>query len=896
MLTDEGFNKYCTELGFSDTTVALINKIRTSPPYRHVGGGSNNVWGRYPSNKMKLTIQFESHKVELAGIIEYENDADVLEFYDQPSPIKLCYRSLNGRNIGVISTPDFLVIRQKTVSFEEWKTEKELLDLSRKSPGRYVLDSFGKWCCPPAEEYATKYGLCYNLRSSKEINWPLLRNLQFLEDYYLNTKIEIDQEAKDEIISIVENTPNILLIDILKQALHFTADDIYFMIARNEIYVDINTYILPEPDTVHVYINKDQAEAYAYLLKSETESFYINDTLLIEIGNKLCWDGIEWQITNFNYNEIYLHSNGKVVNLPKHAFDTLVNEKKIVGILSEETTTIKEQILDIFKGTSPKDLKAASYRANHVQKILNNEESEDKVPERTLRYWLKKYKDAEMIYGNGFIGLIPRTGAKGNRGKKLPDNTLKLMEGFINNDYETVIQKNRVTVYGALLNKCEAEGVLVPSYQTFCTYVNNRNKQMQIFKREGKRAAYKQEMFYWELTQTTPRHGDRPFQIAHIDHTELDEELNSSRTQKNLGRPWATFLTDAFDRRPLAFYLSYDKPSYRSCMMVLRDCVRRHGRLPKNIVMDGGREFDSIYFETLLAFYKITKKVRPSAKARFGSVIERLFGTTNKMFIHNLEGNTKIMKNVRQVTKSVNPKNHSVWTLIHLYRSMEEFLFSVYDTKEHPALGQSPKEAYELAVWKGGLRSFTRIPYDETFKILTLPSSDSQSAKVQVGLGIRVNYIYYWSELMKGQSVENTVVPVRYDPYNIGIAYAYINRSWVECISEYYPIFKNRTEKELQLITSEIKRQKQNSSKKFSITAKRIADFIRQTESDEKLLLQRQKDSEGQEILRIMDGRLQDTNEDNNSRRVYTTSRKLAEKNNCSAIKSSDMYEEFHYD
>jgi len=88
-----------------------------------------------------------------------------------------------------------------------------------------------------------------------------------------------------------------------------------------------------------------------------------------------------------------------------------------------------------------------------------------------------------------------------------------------------------------------------------------------------------------ELEITTPRHSDRPFEIAHLDHTELDIELVSSLTGSNLGRPWATFLTDAFSRRLLAFALTFDPPSYRSCMMVLRECVRRHNRLPQILVV-----------------------------------------------------------------------------------------------------------------------------------------------------------------------------------------------------------------------------------------------------------------------------------------------------------------------
>jgi hypothetical protein len=34
--------------------------------------------------------------------------------------------------------------------------------------------------------------------------------------------------------------------------------------------------------------------------------------------------------------------------------------------------------------------------------------------------------------------------------------------------------------------------------------------------------------------------------------------------------PWATVLIDAMSRRILAVYLTFDEPSYRSCMMVLR--------------------------------------------------------------------------------------------------------------------------------------------------------------------------------------------------------------------------------------------------------------------------------------------------------------------------------------
>jgi putative transposase len=125
--------------------------------------------------------------------------------------------------------------------------------------------------------------------------------------------------------------------------------------------------------------------------------------------------------------------------------------------------------------------------------------------------------------------------------------------------------------------------------------------------RRGKRAAYALDPALAYLDQTTPRHGERPFERAHLDHTELDIVLVSSVTGKPLARPWVTFLTDAYSRRILACYLTYDPPSYRSTMMAFRLCVKQYGRLPQEIVVDRGPEFASVYFETLLTRCFVTK-------------------------------------------------------------------------------------------------------------------------------------------------------------------------------------------------------------------------------------------------------------------------------------------------
>ena len=183
MLDAHQFGDWCRRLGLSPPAEQEIQQIRSSPPARHVRSGRGNVSGRYPSRKMGVTIQFESHRNELAAIYAMEHSRAVVEYWDQPPPIKLAYRTPAGRAIGVLHTPDFFVLRTDAVGWEEWKLEDDLRRLAERQPQRYCRTAEGTWRCPPGEAYAQACGLSYQLRSSAEINWGFQRNMIFLEDY-----------------------------------------------------------------------------------------------------------------------------------------------------------------------------------------------------------------------------------------------------------------------------------------------------------------------------------------------------------------------------------------------------------------------------------------------------------------------------------------------------------------------------------------------------------------------------------------------------------------------------------------------------------------------------------------------------------------------------------------
>lgn len=848
MLGQDDLLAWFQRLSVPEPTRSMIDYIRSSGPSRRVGGGRSNVSGRYPSRKMGVTIQFESHRVELAGIYEMEHDATVLEYFDQPPAIKLDYESVAGKRMGVLHTPDFFVIRCGEAGWEEWKTEEELRRLNMHNPNRYSPGSDEPWRCPPGQAYAKRLGLYYRVRSSAEINWVFQRNIQFMEDYLRADLAAIATGSHDTVLAYVLANPGLTLEDLLREtAGRVSPDEIFSMIATNVVYVDLHGAPLAEPSQVAVFVTQEMASTASgdRARQPQTSPF-----TALHGGSTVTWDGRIWNVVNIGEASVGLLSEDqRLSELPRTAIETLICQNRIHVAPPDSHHGSNSATCERLSGARESDLHVANQRARMISHYLESGRlpAETEATRRTFFRWLARYREAEASHGAGYMGLLPESNHRGNCTPRLSEASRHLMEEFLEQDYETLKQKTRYASWAGLKLACDAQGIAVPSYKTFCMAVKNRPALNQTLKRQGRRASYKLETFYWELDQKTPRHGDRPFEIVHVDHTELDVESVAS-TGQILGRPWMTIVTDAFSRRTLAFYLTFDAPSYRSCMMALRECVRRFNRLPQIIVVDGGREFGSTYFETLLARYECMKKIRPPAKARFGAVCERLFGTTNTQFVHNLRGNTQITRNVRQVTKSVDPKNLATWPLSELYQRLSQYLYEVRDALNHPALGQSPREAFATGLARSGSRLHRMVPYNEEFLMLTLPATAKGTAKVMPSRGVKINHVYYWCEAFRDPEVQREAVPVRYDPFDAGLAYAFVRKQWLQCHSEYYAVLKGRSEREIMLVTNELHQRRRNHSADFTVTARQLAEFLQSVEAEEKLLTQRLRDWESKDV------------------------------------------------
>ncbi|WP_174999035.1 Mu transposase C-terminal domain-containing protein [Rugamonas aquatica] len=848
MLTEIELKQLMTRMNVTEQGQAIVMRIRASQPSRRVGSKMNNVACRYPSKKMGVTIQAESHKNELAAIYLWDHDAKTYEFYDQPQQIKLNYVDASGKRTGHLTTPDFFVIQDDFIGWVECKLEEWLSKRAAEGSKMFTRTPELGWASPPAQNYASQFGLGFKVRSSSENPWTYIRNLTFLSDYW-NAPLPPNYEiAKSEFSALLREKNCWLLSDLISAVGSTHTENIYTAIARDDLCVDLEQQLLAEPVWTKVYANREVANAHR--LRDVSVLAHSPAELNLRIVNfaaneKIDWDGNLFTITTVSQEHVYLQDqNQGVFKLQRAQVEKFVKSGDIKGVSTscDQSQLAAEQVV---MQAGPDDLAQATKRFAALEHSATSNGNSCGRSARTLRYWKHLQRRGEVIYGDSFIGLIPRTGKRGNTQRKLDQEVIDVMQNVIENELMTGHAKSKTLCYGIVINRCKDVGLTAPSEKAFRNEIARTRTNFDLtMAREGARSAYKHEPFYFVLDRSTPRHGDRPFEIGHIDHTEIDLQLVGTKFGEKLGRAWLTLMLDAYSRAVLAFVVLFDPPSYRSCMLVMRECIRRHGRVPATIVVDNGKDFECEYFEQLLARVGTTKKSRPPHKSRFGSVMERFFGISNTQFLHNLQGNNKPLQPPRQMSATHDPRSQAIWTLPTFIPQFAQFAYDLYGNMEHSALGVSPNDAIKVGMERTGLRSIRLIPITPDLELLCLPYVKGETAMIVGAKGIKIGYIYYWHPMMRDPKHEGSRVFARYDPFNISKAYAFIAGEWRPCLSEFAGVFDGRSEREIKLISSEIRGKNSGTARRRKINAEEIARYMAGVDQTEEVLRQQKHDAQ----------------------------------------------------
>jgi hypothetical protein len=810
-------------------------------PSRSVRSSPRSMSGRYPSKKVGMSIGHESGTLELPAVLDLENDPEVLFYLEQPPKIKLSYRR-RGRNRAYLYTPDLIAVRRDGIVLIECKRQNVVELRAAHDPEFFVL-SDGRWSCPPAERAAAALGIVHQLWTEEHFNSVVLSNVAYLGSYLACDRDIPGYDAALEHIhgtlaclarapiqSVIDKWPSVV-----------TLDHIYLAITRGAVSIDWQASRIRDAQGCFLYRDEDTLRSYVACAQSaDVKQQPAAAMVMIAAGASMRWDGQLWRIVTVGTSRVLIECNGRSEQIPLEVLRSLAREGHLEAAGDDARVPRGESRIDaMIRRARRIDLETANRRLEQIRPYLENRRASP--PHRTLRRYLSQYKAAQATHGNGFLGLIPRGVNSGNRARRLMPAVVDLALEVAN---EHLLNPDNVRIktgWGFLADRCAEKGLPTPSLKWFSKFVREIPAYKMARARGGDKFAYQLEPRVESTGLAQAMTPARVWQRVHIDHTLLDLETIFPGTTDSAGRVWLTLMVDHHSRRTLAVHLSYEPPSYRSVMGVIRECVRRWGRLPESLLVDGGKEFKGVWLQQLCSSYHVNLQYRPAAKPRYGSQIERLFGTLNTNLLHAIKGNTQLRRNVRQMTKAVDPGNFAIWTFADLSDLVERYFFEVYDDLAHRELGDSPRAIYEQSMALSGHRELQIIPFDRHFLLNTSPSTQKGTARVQTD-GVKINYLYYSTPRLLaylGRDVE-----VRYDPSNLGVAFAFIDREWARLTcSRHASLVWGLTERQLQAFTSEW-RQRRSAVEKERLTDAKLIQFLKQVNEQQLVLLERRQAAE----------------------------------------------------
>jgi putative transposase len=785
MLNEAEFKAYAASLSLSSAALELLRSVRPgpdgrpAPPARAVDSQVGNSIVRYPSQKMGFAVECESGRSEYLSALELEHDDDVQEYYSQPCRIVLRYQSPTDRKVVVSHIPDCLVLRRRAIEFRECKTQDGIAASAKLQPNRYQGDASGQWTCPPGEDAAKEYGFAYRVWTPAALAPAFAANLRFLDPFFKRPDDYFAQAVYRAVVEHVEQHQGITLDDL---SIYFGSQGpalTRWMIAQGHLYCDLHRWRIAEPATALVYTSRDVGKA--------AERF------LPEIQ--------KWPV-----------QLAGPAPMPAQQASSLVTS--VFLQYGEAAITFANRRLSCLSGQSPAPVSA-----------------------RTVRRWKKAYASSQRVHGNGYLGIIPHIANRGGHKRRLPALVYQIADEVIQTFYLVTAGMKVSVAYRQFQHRCTLQQVTpVPSQVWFWSRIRSLPHADVVAARQGPRAAYQVLGGLHGTVGCLDVHGDFPFQVVHIDHTKLDLETRSEYSELGLGRCWLTAAFDAASRSVLATYLSFDDPSIVAVLMVIRDLVLRHQILPFGITVDNGPEFRSEWFEVFTALHDVLVWRRPPHRARFGALVEGFFGTNNSQFIHTLEGNTQLSKNVRQLSMSVDPAPKAIWTLPALYDAVNTYCFEHFNKRPHPDLGRTPADALTHLLQKHGVSALHRQAFDDDFLIATMVSKGT--ARVQPARGVKIRGDYYYHPALAG--VVQQSVPVKWDPMDPGRVFCEVGGKWLPCLSKYAERVAGFSVRQVQCWAEELGARFRATKLVSGSANARLAQFIHQLKTVKEPELRRQ--------------------------------------------------------
>lgn len=775
---------------------AFIRNAIENAPCRPVNNIRGNVMFKYVSRKNDRTLELESRSGEYPQAVLLERDPDVVMWLCQAPKVSLDLKTKDGKRTGVTNyTLDFLVACKDKFAAIEVRDESALVDRQLKNPDQFWYDNDNdQWHYRAAEEHFAALGIEFSVIANRQINSTYVNNLNFLEDFLAKDVEPADTEVAERLKNRVQEAKMLSFEDALQEG--FTADQLLLAIACNDVYVDLLNDRVEFSATLSMYASPAVREVYRAVEQQQRDPIQpIPGSMFLRAGARVEFGGRVFHVVLCGERDVLLREEGTGTSIPMD-----------VAVLKNLYDAQKLKVDGLMPGVGPRELANCSERElDDALRRLNALRNRDTsvFSERSLSRFSERIRGIESEIGQ-ILALVDDSARRGNRVPRYDERDEEMASKAIEEKFNRPEACTKGAAYEHYLRLCREADEANPekpkykriSFTTFCRRID---QQKSTLKRRGKRVAYQEGPIVTTVHDRYPVHGVFPHEICYIDHTVLNlATIAGDGSGMPLSKPYMSVAEDGCTTQARALILSYRPPSASTVMLVLRDYVRRHHRLPKILSLDNAKEFRGKALEAFCKLYGIQMRFRPPGQPRGGAPIESLQGAIEKEVISELTGNTIAMKDPRLVTKSVNGFNRAEHTLTSAYRLIEAYLFVERENRIHPTLGVSPAMREEALKETTGERTHIHISYDENLLLATSPYTTRMFHKVCPRRGVWVDNMWYRHAMLRGHK-KGFKVRVRIEPFAARVVYVEVKNRWYAAVGHNSRDLDGRTGREVQI-------------------------------------------------------------------------------------------------
>jgi putative transposase len=345
--------------------------------------------------------------------------------------------------------------------------------------------------------------------------------------------------------------------------------------------------------------------------------------------------------------------------------------------------------------------------------------------------------------------------------------------------YLTKRKPNIANLQAILEGMCQDSGLDPLDYDTVYNIVRRLNKKAVDILRNGDEAREK-----YELSQLGfVRIAKTPLHVVEIDHTRLDMILIDEKSGVTLERVWITMGIDVYTRKIWCLHISPDDPSANKTRKAIehglffKNSKEKYGTLneweisgvPSIIYVDNGPDFTSADMHNLISEgLNIQIMFRPIKLPKYGALIERVFGTINKAFIHGLKGTTK--SNPKELGEYDSEKE-AIFSVNDITDLLTTYIVDVYHHQIHKGLPlnyPTPAAMFYHGIEVFGYPEFVTREEEETYRLKLLP----RVSRAYNNKGIRFGNVRYWTkETSKFITSPSSIYTIKHDPDDISFIY-----------------------------------------------------------------------------------------------------------------------------